>query len=124
MRRKYMNEETDNVNVYESKIACMYRGLNNTMVIIIDWLEGDPIKVVCEDTSDVIVRLKHNPQYERNVIGVLEITGFSYMRTNVGYVVQFNFDHNLEGIIRVECKEFYFMVSSEPLSMGGNDNRI
>ena len=124
MQKEYINEKTDRINVCESRIRILQAGSNNNIVIIIDWLEGEPIKMVCEETSDITIRLARNPQFEKEVIGILEITSFSYIKKDEKYIVQFNFDFNLVGIIRLKCTKFTFFVSSEPLSMGGNDNRI
>jgi len=124
MQKEYINENTDRINIYESRIRVLQADSNNNIVIIIDWSEGDPIKMVCEDTSDITIRLVHNPQFDKEVIGVLEITGFSYIKEGEKYIVQFNFDFNPIGIIRIKCTKFAFFVSSEPFSMGGNDNRI
>ena len=104
MQKEYINENTDRINIYESRIRVLQADSNNNIVIII--------------------RLVHNPQFDKEVIGVLEITGFSYIKEGEKYIVQFNFDFNPIGIIRIKCTKFAFFVSSEPFSMGGNDNRI
>ena len=123
MPRKYNNEETEKVNVYESKIIQISNDSNNNIVFLVDWLEGDPIKIVFEETSDIIFDLKQNPVY-KEWVGVLEIRGFSYKREKELYVVQFNFDTVLFGIIRLKCKRFTFYVPSDPITSGGNDNML
>ena len=52
------------------------------------------------------------------------ITGFSYKKMEHGYLVQFNFDLEVEGYFRFECDEFSIETVGEPLQPGGNDNLI
>lgn len=122
--RRFNNEETDKVNIYESTIIRMSNDSDHNIVFVVDWLEGDNIKIVFKDVSDVIYDLKRNSAYEKEQIGKLEIRGFSYERKDGLYIVQFNFDTELLGVIRITCKSFAFFVPSEPITIGGNDKMI
>lgn len=123
---KYMNEETDCVNLYESTILSIENDLNNKEILfIIDWTEGNPyVLLKCKTYSNVEINILHNEKYGKDWIGTFEITGFSYIKREDNYTVQFNFEHTLTGYIRIECKSFVCFTPSEPLSCGGNDNLI
>ena len=122
--RKYNNEETDKVNIFESRIIHMLNDSNQNIVFIVDWLEGNNVKIEFNDVSNIIYDLKRNLAYEKELIGELEIRGFSYERKDGLYIVQFNFDTELLGVIRITCKSFAFFVPSEPITTGGNDKMI
>ena len=42
--RRFNNEETDKVNIYESTIIRMSNDSDHNIVFVVDWLEGDNIK--------------------------------------------------------------------------------
>ena len=44
--RRFNNEETDKVNIYESTIIRMSNDSDHNIVFVVDWLEGDNIKIV------------------------------------------------------------------------------
>lgn len=122
---EFRNEETDKVNLYESKIKNIVFDHDASKIeVIVDWTEGDDIKIIFEDCQNLMIDLKHNLSLEENLLGVLEISGFSYKRLNRGYIVQFNFDFNLTGMIRFTCQNFTFCTPSIPIQNGGNDNLI
>ena len=76
------------------------------------------------NVSNIIYDLKRNFAYEKELIGQLEIRGFSYKQKKGSYIVQFNFDTELFGVIRITCKTFAFLVPSEPITSGGNDKML
>ncbi len=121
---RFNNEDTDKVNIFESTIIHVSNDSNHNVIFIVDWLEGDPIKIIFENVSDIIFDLNHNPSYEKELIGVLEIRGFSYKKEKGLYLIQFNFDTVLLGKIRVTCKNFSFNLTSLPITSGGNDNML
>jgi len=126
MHYKYVNEDTDRVNLYESTILSIEKDDNKHEIkFIVDWTEGDPYVIVkCEKCSNLIINLSHNNRYEKKWIGTLEITGFSYIKKKDVYIVQFDFEHILSGYIRLECHNFIFLTPSKPINIGGNDNLI
>lgn len=123
---KYVNEETDCVNLYESTILSIENVFTNKEIVFtIDWLEGNPYVILkCTTCSNMEIDIKHNDCYGMDWIGSFEISGFSYLRRGDNYIIQFNFEHALMGYIRITCKSFVCLTPSEPLSSGGNDNLI
>ncbi len=122
--KKYTNEETDKVNIFESVISQISNDSNHNIIFIVDWLEGDNVRIEFNGISNVTFDLMRNLSYDKELIGTLEIRGFSYKRENGLYIVQFNFDTVLLGVIRIVCQSFSFIVPSEPITVGGNDNMI
>ena len=119
--RKYDNEQTDCVNVYESSIIQISTDQNNNFEFLLDWLEGDYARLLFESTSKIVFDLKRNPIYGNNFSGKLEIRGFSYKQDEGSYTVKFDFDTDFLGTICFKCKNFSFYVPSAPISNGGND---
>ena len=61
---------------------------------------------------------------KRLMLNRLEITDFSYLEDDEGYIVQFNFDSYPIGYIRFHCSEFSFETPSLPMNCGYNAHRI
>ena len=120
----YKNEATDCVNLFESAIIGIHFNNRGTQIVFdIDWLEGDgdgPFTVECDCCHSIDFCFKH----EDEQLGELCITGFSYLKTDKEYTIQFNFDFTPKGYIRLNCCDFYFHVPSSPLQEGGNNHRI
>lgn len=118
----YKNEETDAVNLFESSIIGIH--FNNMGIQItfdIDWQEGyGSFNIVCNNCHSIDFCFKQEDEH----LGELCITGFSYLKTDKEYTLQFNFDFTPKGYIRLNCYEFYFHVPSSPLQRGGNNHRI
>ena len=74
---KYMNEETDCVNLYESTILSIENDLNNKEILfIIDWTEGNPyVLLKCKTYSNVEINILHNEKYGKDWIGTFENPG-------------------------------------------------
>lgn len=122
---KYKNEETDNVNLFESKIVGIKLDAKTSNIeLTIDWTEGDNITALFENCCELEINLRHHSQFPDNVIGVLEISGFSYKKCDNDYIIQYDFDFNLMGQIRFKCNHFVFFTSTIPIQNGGNDNLI
>lgn len=122
---EFKNEETDSVNLFESKIISMIFNYETSRIeFIIDWTEGDHVRIFFEECRDLIINLEHHTDFDDNLLGALEITGFSYKRLNDGYIIQFNFDFNLTGKVKFKCMDFTFYTPSVPMQNGGNDNLI
>lgn len=124
----FRNEETDAVSIYESTIKGIFFKKYVTCFCV-DWHDGYgsfyikcfyPEKIEYNFTSKN-EKMNH---YQHCVINHLEITGFSYLKENDGYTLQFNFDNYPIGYIRLHCSEFIFECPSTPTIMGGNDHRI
>lgn len=127
MRRQleYINEETDIVNLFESKIVGIrLDAITSKVELTINWTEGDNISFIFENCRDLKIDLKHHSAYLENEIGILEITGFSYKRVNEEFIIQFDFDFNLMGQIQFRCMRFVLYTPSLPMQSGGNDNLI
>ncbi len=127
MRRQleYINEETDNVNLFESIIVGIRMdAITSKIELTINWTEGDNISFVFENCHDLNISLKHHPNYPENEIGIIEISGFSYKRVNEEFIIQFDFDFNLMGKIQFKCMRFVLCTPSLPMQTGGNDNLI
>lgn len=127
MRRllEYINEETDNVNLFESTIIGIKLDANTSnMELTIDWTESDNISFIFENCRDLKIDLKHHSDFLENETGILEITGFSYKRVNEEFIIQFDFDFNLVGQIQFKCMRFVLYTPSLPMQSGGNDNLI
>lgn len=120
----YKNEDTDNVNLYESGIVGIHFNNGATQIVFdIDWSESyDAFSIVCNYCSMLDFCFKHEDEH----LGELTITGFSYIKKvdGEGYTIQFNFDYTPRGYIRLYCYEFYFHVPSSPSIAGGNNHRI
>lgn len=124
-RLEFRNEETDRVNLFESKIEKIMFGHETSRIeFLIDWTEGDHVRVIFENCHNLIIDLKHHIGLDDNLLGVLEISGFSYKQIDKEYIVQINFDFNLTGIIQFKCQSFTFHTPSVPIQNGGNDNLI
>lgn len=121
MQKKYNNEETDNVNIYESKIIQILSDTKNNLEFVVDWLEGDFVKLLFEGVSNIVFDLSRNPIYGDELLTSLEIRGFSYKWAENFYDIQFNFDTDFLGTIGFKCRNFSFYVPSPPLTVGGND---
>lgn len=121
----FINEETDNVNLYESDFVSIESDSSLRVTkILVDWCEGDPyLELICENCSDFNLEISKDPDYE-NWSGQLEITGFSYLKTNEGYIVQINFDRHNIGFIQLKCSKFFINTPEEPKTEGGNSHRI
>ena len=127
---KYLNNETDAINLFESHIKKIIFSEDGTATFIINWTESyEELKLVCSYCSNYQSCINpFNPFSENRLLlcnGFL-ITGFSYKKTDNGYTVQFNFDLEYEGFIRFECCDFYIEISDDhtPFQPGGNDNLI
>ena len=78
---EFKNEETDSVNLFESKIISMIFNYETSRIeFIIDWTEGDYVRIFFEECRDLIINLEHYTDFDDNLLGALEITGFSYKR--------------------------------------------
>ena len=123
MQRKYKNEESDNINLIESWINRIdFNNESREVHFEFEWTEGDSLTCVCNIFSNFEMRTSYSPY---GSLGALEISGFSYLKRNNGYIIQFNFDYPPSiGYIKLYCKDFYFITSSPPIQKGGNDNRI
>ena len=121
---KYRNDETDKVNIIESAIVeILFDSENCQMVFELDWCEGLPIKVVCEEVSNYSIDFE-NITEQGSDIGDIGIQGWSYIQNKDKWIIQFNIGFNPKGIIKISCSDFYFDVPSKPYSEGGNDNLI
>lgn len=121
---KYRNDETDKVNIIESSITGIYFDNENYQIELeVNWSEGLPINIICEDVSNYSIDFENISEYGCD-IGDLEIRGWSYIKNKDKWIVQFDFEFNPKGIIKISCSDFYFDVLSEPYSKGGNDNLI
>lgn len=120
----FRNNATDKINIIESAMTeILFDSENCQIEFEVDWCEGFPIKVVCEEVSNYSIDLE-NISEQGFDIGNLEIRGWSYMKNNDKWIIQFNFEFNPKGIIKISCSDFYFDVPSKPYSEGGNDNLI
>ena len=121
---KYRNDETDKVNIIESAIVeILFDSENCQMVFELDWCEGLPIKVVCEEVSNYSIDFE-NITEQGSDIGDIGIQGWSYIQNKDKWIIQFNIGFNPKGIIKISWSDFYFDVPSKPYSEGGNDNLI
>lgn len=69
MRRQleYINEETDNVNLFESTIIGIKLDANTSnMELTIDWTESDNISFIFENCRDLKIDLKHHSDFLEN----------------------------------------------------------
>ena len=121
----FVNEETDKVNLYESSFISIENDSSLKVTkILVDWCEGDPyLELICENCSDFNLEIAKDSGYE-NWSEQLEITGFSYLKTKDGYIVQINFDRVNIGFIQLKCSKFFINAPEEPKTEGGNSHRI
>lgn len=126
----YRNEETDLVNLHDCCIKSI-RFKKFATHFYVDWHEGYGSFVIkCLYPELIEYNFTSNDSsttkfHQHNVvINHLEITGFSYLKENDGYTIQFNFDNYPIGYIRLHCSDFIFECPSHPLSLGGNEHRI
>lgn len=128
MRYLYINEETDAVSIYE----CLIKGITFSSFetkIYIDWCQGYGSFVIkCLYPTMIEYNFSSISEEDSNcrnmVINHLEITGFSYLKDDNGYFIQFNFDNYPIGYIRMHCTQFVFDAPSLPTVAGQNDHRI
>ena len=123
----FINEETDNVNLYESDFVSIESDSSLRVTkILVDWCEGDPyLELICENCSGFNFEIAKDPDpHYENFCGQLEITGFSYLKTKEGYIVQINFDRVNIGFIQLKCSKFFINTPEEPKTEGGNSHRI
>ena len=120
------NEETDAINLFESKIVkFLFDREGNHVTFIIDWSECDEeIKLVCNYCTNYHSEINTLECYSDFLCTGFLITGFSYKKTSDGYIVQINFDLFVRGFIKFKCADFFIETESEPLQQGGNDNLI
>ena len=121
----FINEETDKVNLYESHLISMESDSSlGVTKFLVDWCEGDPyLELICENCSDFNLEIAKSPNFEK-WCGQLEITGFSYLKTKEGYIVQINFDMVCIGFIQLKCSKFFINTPEDPKQEGGNSHRI
>lgn len=126
-----INEETDAINLFESKLCGINFSDDGTyLTIIIDWIDGNGE----EDSEKITFLGKYCSNFQcsfrtldcclHDLSSVFFITGFSYKKLENRYLVQFNFELDVEGYFRFECDEFSIETVGEPLQLGGNDNLI
>ena len=125
------NEETDAINLFESRICgIIFHEDKTTLTILIDWKDGsgdtqlERISFVVRYCSKFQCSIRQNEYFKLPLCDGFEITGFSYKKVELGYIVQFNFDLSTEGYLRFYCYEFSIETVGEPLQSGGNDNLI
>ena len=126
-----INEETDAINLFESKLCGINFSDDGTyLTIIIDWIDGngeedsEKITFLGKYCSNVQFFIRTLDCYLHCLSSGLLITGFSYKKLEHSYLVQFDFDLEVEGYFRFECDEFSIETVGEPLQPGGNDNLI
>lgn len=125
------NEETDAINLFESRICgFVFHEDKTTLTILIDWKDGsgdkqlERISFVVRYCSKFQCSIRQNEYFKLPLCNGFEITGFSYKKVELGYIVQFNFDLSTEGYLKFYCYEFSIETVGEPLQPGGNDNLI
>ena len=125
------NEETDAINLFESRICgIIFHEDKTTLTILIDWKDGsgdtqlERISFGVRYCSKFQCSIRQNEYFKLPLCDGFEITGFSYKKVELGYIVQFNFDLSTEGYLRFYCYEFSIETVGEPLQSGGNDNLI
>lgn len=128
---KRVNEETDAINLFESRICgIIFHEDKTTLTILIDWKDGsgdtqlERISFIVRYCSKFQCSIRQNEYFKLPLCDGFEITGFSYKKVELGYIVQFNFDLSTEGYLRFYCYEFSIETVGEPLQSGGNDNLI
>jgi len=125
-----INEETDDINLFESKLCGFNFSEDFNLTIIIDWIGGwiddngdddsEKITFLGKSCTKVICYIETLTLDDLDYDSHYVITGFSYKKLEHGYLVHFNF--NLEGYLRFECREFSIEAEGSPLEPGGNDN--
>lgn len=119
----YKNEETDNVNLYESSIEVIkFEDAALNIKFVVDWLESEEnLNIICRYCNSIDFSFKQTD----SKVGAPTIVGFSYLKEGLEYTVQIDFDYfGPIGYIRFKCSEFYFEVPSRPREIGGNDHCI
>ena len=107
--QRYLNEDSDIVNIYESEIKGLFFSPEDMdCTIIIEWAEGDEIIIECKKCSfyGFIFDSKDNSL----PLDGLTIHGFSYLKNGDYYIVQINFNCNPVGFIRIHCSSFEFFL--------------
>lgn len=128
---KRVNEETDAINLFESKLCGIIFDEDGTyLTIIIDWIDGigdfesEKITFLGKYCSNFQCSFRTLDCCLRDLSSGFFITGFSYKKLERRYLVQFNFELDVDGYFRFECDEFSIETVGEPLQPGGNDNLI
>lgn len=119
----YINEKTDAINLFESAICAVYFDHAKSKITFeLDWTEGYGRFIIeCIHCTKIDFEVR---SINDNLWDGLLITGFSYLKHNDNYTIQFNFGLEMEGYLRLSCDEFSFNVPSSPLQAGGNNHLI